>query len=88
VCVSWFDLKIKLNDYSLFHLKICGFEFLGLALKTGSYGLVIWTLKLSRYFFGLDLKINQVIVYQLRYEIDGRMKTLRDTSRDLTVYFG
>jgi hypothetical protein len=32
------------------------FKFLGLGLKTGSYGLVIWPRKLPRQFLGLGLK--------------------------------
>jgi hypothetical protein len=33
-----------------------GGGFLGLGLKTGTYGLVIWTSKSPRHFLGLDLK--------------------------------
>jgi hypothetical protein len=33
-----------------------GGGFLGLGLKTGTYGLVIWTSKSPRRFLGLDLK--------------------------------
>jgi hypothetical protein len=46
--------------------------FTGLSLKTGSYGLVIWTSKLPRRFLSLELKIKQATVYRLRHKTDGR----------------
>jgi hypothetical protein len=62
-----------------------GFPSLG--LKTGSYGLVIWPTKSPRWFLGLGLKIKWEMVCQLRHKTDGRMKTARDTHRDLAACF-
>jgi hypothetical protein len=42
VRVSWFGLKTKVDGFSRFGLKISGLRSLGLCLKTGSYGLMIW----------------------------------------------
>jgi hypothetical protein len=47
-----------------------GGGFPGLGLKTGSFGLVIWVSKLSRWFFGLDLKIKWTSVCRLRHKTD------------------
>jgi hypothetical protein len=58
--------------------------FLGLALKTGSSGLVIWASKLLRQFLGLGLKIKQVSICRLRHKTDGGRLT-RDTRRDLAA---
>jgi hypothetical protein len=73
--VSWFGLKIMVDG------------FLGLSLKTCSCGLVIWPIKSPRRFFGLDLKIKQIIVYWLHHRTNGRMKTALDTRRDLAACF-
>jgi hypothetical protein len=61
-----------------------GAGFLGLGLKTGSSGLMIWALKSPRRFFGLGLKTKQASVGRLRRKIDGERSTW-DTRRDLTT---
>jgi hypothetical protein len=48
-----------------------GGGFLGLDLKTGSSGLVIWTSKSPRRYLGLGLKTKQASVYRLRHKTDG-----------------
>jgi hypothetical protein len=58
--------------------------FPGLALKTGSSGLVIWASKLLRHFLGLGLKIKQTSICRLRHKTDGGRLT-RDTRRDLAA---
>jgi hypothetical protein len=63
-----------------------GGGFPGLDLKTGSYGLVIWTSKSPRRFLGLCLKTKQASVYRLRHKTDGG-KSARDTRRDLAACF-
>jgi hypothetical protein len=45
----------------------CGGGFSGLGLKTDSSDFVIWTSKLPRRFFGLDLKTKQSLVCPLSY---------------------
>jgi hypothetical protein len=63
-----------------------GGGFLGLGLKTGSSGLVIWASKSLRQFLGLGLKTKQASVCQLRHKTDGG-RSVRDTCRDLAAYF-
>jgi hypothetical protein len=58
--------------------------FLGLGLKTDSSGLMVWTLKSPRRFFGLGLKTKWTSVCRLRHKTDGGRST-QDTRRDLTV---
>jgi hypothetical protein len=48
-----------------------GERFLGLDLKTDSYGLVIWVSKSPRRFIGLGLKTKWTSVYRLRHKTDG-----------------
>jgi hypothetical protein len=48
-----------------------GGGFLGLGLKTGSFGLVIWASKSLRRFLGLSLKTKWALVYRLRHKTDG-----------------
>jgi hypothetical protein len=48
-----------------------GGGFSGLGLKFGSYGLVIWVSKLSRWFLGLTLKTKEALVCWMRHKIDG-----------------
>jgi hypothetical protein len=48
-----------------------GGGFLGLGLKTGNSGLVIWATKLPRRFLGLCLKTKWVSVCRLRHKTDG-----------------
>jgi hypothetical protein len=48
-----------------------GGGFLGLGLKTGSSGLVIWASKSPRRFLCLGLKIKQASVCRLRHKTDG-----------------
>jgi hypothetical protein len=61
-----------------------GGGFLGLGLKTGSSGLVIWTSKSPRWFLGLGLKTMQASVCRLRHKTDGG-RSARDTRRDLAA---
>jgi hypothetical protein len=53
-----------------------GGEFLGLGLKTGSSGLVIWAAKSLRRFLGLGLKIKHFSVCWLRHKINGGRSAL------------
>jgi hypothetical protein len=62
-----------------------GGGFPGLGLKTGSSGLVIWTLKSPRRFLGLGLKTKQASVCRLRHKINGEWSA-RDMRRDLAAY--
>jgi hypothetical protein len=48
--------------FSRFGLKTGGFGFLGLVLKIGKYGLVIWASKSPRLFLGLDFKTKWAMV--------------------------
>jgi hypothetical protein len=50
-----------------------GGVFLGLGLKTGRYGLVIWALESPRRFLDLGLKTKQALVCRLRHKTDGRV---------------
>jgi hypothetical protein len=59
-----------------------GFPRLG--LKTGSFGLVIWSSKSPRRFLGLGLKTKQALIYRLRHKTDG-VRLAWDTHRDLVV---
>jgi hypothetical protein len=61
-----------------------GGGFFGLGIKTGSSGLVIWSSKSPRRFFGLSFKIKWALVYRLRHKIDGG-RSARDTRRDLAA---
>jgi hypothetical protein len=63
-----------------------GGGFPGLGLKTGSFGLVIWASKSSRWFLGLGLKIKWASVCWLRHKTDGGRST-RDTRQDLAACF-
>jgi hypothetical protein len=60
--------------------------FLGLGLKTGSYGLVIWALKSLRRFLGLGLKTKQAMVCQLCHKTNERGMAW-DTRQDLVACF-
>jgi hypothetical protein len=48
-----------------------GGGFSGLALKTSSSGLVIWTSKSPRRFLGLGLKTKQISICRLSHKTDG-----------------
>jgi hypothetical protein len=61
-----------------------GGGFSDLGLKTGSYGLLIWTSKSLRQFLGLVLKTNQTSVCRLRHKTDGG-RSAWDTHQDLAV---
>jgi hypothetical protein len=63
-----------------------GGGFPGLGLKTGSFGLVIWTSKSPRRFLGLGLKTKQTSVCRLRHKTD-RGRPVWDTRRDLAACF-
>jgi hypothetical protein len=63
-----------------------GGGFLGLGLKTGSYGLMIWASKSPRRFLGLGLKTKHASVCRLRNKTD-RVRSARDTHRDLAACF-
>jgi hypothetical protein len=62
-------------------------RFLGLGLKTGSCGLVIWPTKLLRRLLGLDLKTKLAMICQLHHKTDGSMKTVQGTRQDLATCF-
>jgi hypothetical protein len=49
-----------------------GRGFSGLGLKTGSYGLMIWTSKSPQQFFGLVFKTKQTLACRLRHKTDGK----------------
>jgi hypothetical protein len=61
-----------------------GGGFLGLGLKTGSSGLVIWAPKSPRWFLGLGLKTKWASVCRLHHKIDGG-RSAWDTRRDLAA---
>jgi hypothetical protein len=63
-----------------------GGGFPSLGLKTGSYGLVIWSSKSQRLLLGLSLKINWASVYRLRHKTNGG-RSAWDTRRDLAACF-
>jgi hypothetical protein len=63
-----------------------GGEFLGLGLKIGSYGLVIWASKSPGRFLGLGLKTKQTSVCRLHHKTDGG-RPVRNTHRDLVACF-
>jgi hypothetical protein len=60
--------------------------FLGLSLKTDSSSLVIWALKLPRWFLNLVLKTKRVLIYRLRHKTD-RERMTRDKRQDLAACF-
>jgi hypothetical protein len=55
-----------------------GGGFPGLDLKTGSFGLVIWSSKSPRRFLGLGVKTKRASVYRLCQKTDGE-RSARDT---------
>jgi hypothetical protein len=63
-----------------------GVGFFGLALKTGSSGLVIWASKSPRRFLDLGLKTRWASVCRLRHKTDGG-RSAWDTCRDLAASF-
>jgi hypothetical protein len=63
-----------------------GGGFLGLSLKIGSSGLVIWYSKSPRRFLGLCLKIKQALVCRLHHKTNGG-RSARDTRQDLAACF-
>jgi hypothetical protein len=63
-----------------------GGEFPSFGLKTGSFGLVIWTSKSPRRFLGLGIKTMQALVCRLCHKTDGWMSA-RDTRQDLAACF-
>jgi hypothetical protein len=60
--------------------------FLGLGLKTGSFGLMIWALKSLRRFLGLVFKTRWASICRLRHKTDGG-RSAQDTRRDLATCF-
>jgi hypothetical protein len=82
----WFGLKTCGNGFLVEPQNQGGEGFLGLDLKTASYGLVIWASKAQRRFFGLGLKIMQTSVCRLHHKTDGG-RSARDTHRDLAACF-
>jgi hypothetical protein len=62
-------------------------RFLGLGLKTGSCGLVIWHTKSPQWFLRMGLKTKWAMLCWLCQKTNGRMKTAWDTRRDLVAYF-
>jgi hypothetical protein len=71
--VSWLSPKTKVGGFLVEPQNQGDGGFPSLGLKTGSYGLVIWTSKSPRRFLGLVLKIMQTLVCWLRHKTDGRM---------------
>jgi hypothetical protein len=68
-------LTLKLMvDFLVEPQNQCGGGFLGLGLKIGSYGLMIWTSKSPRWFLSFGLKTKWVMVCQLCLKTDGRMR--------------
>jgi hypothetical protein len=63
-----------------------GGGFPGLGLKTGSFGLVIWTSKSPPRFLDLGLKTKQASVCRLCHK-SNRERSARDTRRDLAACF-
>jgi hypothetical protein len=63
-----------------------GGEVPGLGLKTGSFGLVIWSSKSLRRFLGLSLKTKRASICRLRHKIDGG-RSARDMCRDVAACF-
>jgi hypothetical protein len=63
-----------------------GEGFLGLGLKTGSSGLVIWASESLRWFLGLGLKTKWALVCWLRHKTNGG-RSARDMRRDLAACF-
>jgi hypothetical protein len=61
-----------------------GGGYLGLGLKTGSSGLLIWASKSPQWSLGLILKTKQASVCRLRHKTDGG-RSARDTRRDLAA---
>jgi hypothetical protein len=98
VWVSWFSLKTKVDGFSRFSLKTGGYGLCGLAskpltrvsrfgLKTGRWGLVIWPTKSPWRFLSLGLKTKWAMICRLRHKTDRRIKTVRDTHRNLVACF-
>jgi hypothetical protein len=91
-----FGLKTGGDGFSRFALKTGGRVswlslrnqggggFLGLGLKTGSSGLVIWASKSLRRFLGLGLKIKWASGCRLRHKTDGG-RSARDMHQNLAV---
>jgi hypothetical protein len=63
-----------------------GGGFPSLGLKTGIFGLVIWSSKSPRWFLGFDIKTKQASVYRLRHKTNGG-RLAWDTHRDLLACF-
>jgi hypothetical protein len=63
-----------------------GGGFPGLGLKTGSFGLVIWTSKSPRRFLGLGFKTKWTSVCRLCHKTDGG-RSAWDTRRDIAACF-
>jgi hypothetical protein len=61
-----------------------GGGFLGLGLKTGGSGLVIWNSKSPQQFLGLSIKTKWASVCRLRHKTN-RGRSARDTRRDLAA---
>jgi hypothetical protein len=87
VRVSWLSIKTKVKGLLVVWPQNHWVGFPSLGLKIGSYGLVIYTSKLLRWFLGLGLKTKQAIVCRLRHKTNERMKTALGTRRDLVVWF-
>jgi hypothetical protein len=73
-----------LGQFSLFWPQNRWLRFLGLGLKIGSSGLVIWASKSPRWFLGLGLKTKHALVCQLRHKTDGG-RMARYMRRDLAA---
>ena len=73
--------------YQWIGLKTTGTVCQWFGLKITGTGLVIWITKSPRRFLGLDHKTKWAMVCRLRLKTDGRMKTARNTRRDLAACF-
>jgi hypothetical protein len=73
-CFLRFGLKTGGDDFLVKPQNQGGGGFSSLSIKIGGYCLMIWTSKLLQRFLGLEHKIKQASVYQLRHKTNGRIR--------------